>query len=283
MGVAASGTFRIGGELPVHRLGFGAMRVCGPGIWGHPADAEASRGVLRQVVELGVTLVDTADAYGPEVSEYLLAEALHPYAPGLVIATKGGLVRGGPGDWGRDGRPEHLERAVANSLRRLRLEAIDLYQLHAPDPEVPFEASVTALAKAREAGLIRHVGLSNVSVDQLRQARAIVPIATVQNRYNLTDREHEPVLAACEQAGIGFIPWYPLATGKLATGEGVLARVAGKHEATPSQVALAWLLAKSPVMLPIPGTSSPAHLAENCAAADLSLDADDVATLTAMA
>ena len=269
-------TFRIGGDLEVHRLGFGAMRVTGKGIWGHPRDVEGARALLRRVVELGVDLIDTADSYGPEVSEYLLAEALHPYPRGLVIATKGGLVRGGPDDWQRDGRPAHLERALNNSLRRLRLERIDLYQLHAPDEKVPFEDQVGALARAREAGKIRHVGLSNVSVDHIERARRIVPIATVQNRYNLSDRKHETVLRHCEAQGIGFIPWYPIASGDLSGGTGPIAEIAAKHEATPSQVALAWLLARSPVMLPIPGTSSIAHLEENLGASRLRLDDEDL-------
>lgn len=279
MDIGASGTFDVGGDLRVFRMGFGAMRICGPGVWGHPDDPASARRLLAEVVALGVNLIDTADAYGPEVSEYLIAEALHPYPESLVIATKGGLVRGGPSSWETDGRPEHLRRAVANSCRRLRVERIDLYQLHAPDDDVPFEASVMALAEEREAGRIRHVGLSNVSVEQLQLARSIVPIATVQNRFNLVDRSSEAVLDAATEAGVGFIPWYPLATGRLAEEGGVVGQIAARHGATPGQVALAWLLARSPVMLPIPGTSSLEHLQQNCAASELRLDDADLAAL----
>lgn len=278
MSVVGSGTFELGGELAVHRLGFGAMRITGAGVWGHPPDVAQAKALCHRVLELGVDFIDTADSYGPEVSEYLLAEALHPYPQGLVIATKGGMVRGGPGDWRRDGRPTHLEVAIENSLRRLRVDTIDLYQLHAPDPEVPFADSVGALARAKEAGKIRHVGLSNVSVDQLEEARGIVDIASVQNRYNLGYREKEDVLQACEAHGIGYIPWYPLAAGKL---EGLEASIAEQMGATPAQVALAWLLAKASVMLPIPGTSSVAHLEENCAAADLTLAREHIDALEA--
>ena len=269
-----SETFTIGGDLEVRRLGFGAMRITGDGIWGPPDDPEGAKRLLRRVPELGINLIDTADSYGPEVSENLIAEALHPY-DGLVIATKGGLERTGPGEWPRNGRPEHLKQACEGSLRRLRVDQIDLYQLHSPDDDVPYEDSVGALRELQDEGKVRHVGVSNVSVDQLEQARGIVDVATVQNRYNLTDRSSEDVLDACEEAGIGFIPWFPLAVGSLADDGGPLDELAGRHGATAGQVALAWLLARSPVMLPIPGTSSVEHLEENVAAAQLELSADE--------
>ena len=264
-------TFKIGGDLEVRRLGFGAMRITGDGIWGPPDDPEAARNLLRRVVEIGVNLIDTADSYGPEVSENLIADALHPYPDGLVIATKGGMKRTGPGQWPRDGRPEHLREACDGSLSRLKLERIDLYQLHAPDPEVPYEDSIGTLKELQDEGKIHHIGISNVSVEQLGQARELVEVVTVQNRYNLTDRSSEDVLEACEAAGIGFIPWFPLATGSLAAPGGALDEVAHAHDATPGQVALAWLLARSRVMLPIPGTSSVEHLEENMAAEALTL------------
>ena len=270
-----SDTFTIGGDLEVRRLGFGAMRITGDGIWGPPDDPDAARSLLRRVPELGINLIDTADSYGPEVSENLIAEALHPYDDGLVIATKGGLERTGPGEWPRNGRPEHLKQACEGSLRRLRVDRIDLYQLHSPDDDVPYEDSVGALKELQDEGKIRHVGVSNVSVDQLEQARGIVDVVTVQNRYNLTHRSSEDVLDACEEAGIGFIPWFPLAVGSLADDGGPLDDLAGRHGATAGQVALAWLLARSPVMLPIPGTSSVEHLEENVAAAQLELNADE--------
>ncbi len=272
MTTTVSDSFTIGGDLQVRRLGFGAMRITGDGIWGPPDDPDGARALLRRTVELGVDLIDTADSYGPDVSEELIAEALSPYPDGLVIATKGGLRRTGPGEWPRDARPERLKESCEGSLRRLKLDRIDLYQLHAPDPEVPYEDSVGALRELQEEGKIRHIGVSNVSVEQLEQARSLVAVVTVQNRYNLTDRHSEDVLEACERQGIGFIPWFPLATGDLAQPGGPLEEIAGRHGATPSQVALAWLLARSPVMLPIPGTSSVAHLEENWAALDLSLD-----------
>jgi aryl-alcohol dehydrogenase-like predicted oxidoreductase len=281
MGIEGSGTFQLGGHT-LHRLGFGAMRLCGPGVWGHPADRDNPARVLERAVELGIDLIDTSDAYGPEVNEYQLEATLHPY-DGLVVATKGGLVRSGPGEWIPDGRPAHLRRALSNRLRRLGVARITLYQLHAVDPDVPFAESVGALARAKEEGLIEHVELSDVNAAQLEEARGIVEIATVQNRYNLTHRTSQPVLDACEAHGIGFIPWYPLAAGPLAKPDGAAGRIAAAHGATPSQVALAWLLAKSPVMLPIPGTSSVAHLEENCAAADLTLSAADLAALDAAA
>jgi pyridoxine 4-dehydrogenase len=268
-------TFKIGGDLQVRRLGFGAMRITGDGIWGPPEDPDEARRLLRRVVDIGIDLIDTADSYGPEVSENLIAEALHPYGNGLVIATKGGLLRTGPGQWPRDGRPEHLREACEGSLRRLKVEQIDLYQLHAPDSKVPYEDSVGTLKELQDEGKIRHIGVSNVSVEQLEQARALVEVATVQNRYNLTDRSSEDVLEGCEAAGIGFIPWFPLATGSLAEPGGVLEEVAHTHDATPSQIALAWLLARSRVMLPIPGTSSVEHLEENAAAAELTLSDEE--------
>ena len=268
-------TFTIGGDLEVRRLGFGAMRITGDGIWGPPEDPEAARSLLRRVAELGINIIDTADSYGPEVSENLIAEALSPYPDGLVIATKGGLTRTGPGEWPRDGRPEHLREACEGSLRRLKLERIDLYQLHAPDSRVPYEESVGTLKELQDEGKVRHIGISNVSLDQLEQARGIVEVVTVQNRYNLTDRSSEDVLDACEEAGIGFIPWFPLATGSLAEPGGALEEVAHAHDATPGQVALAWLLARSKVMLPIPGTSSAEHLEENVAAEELTLSDEE--------
>jgi pyridoxine 4-dehydrogenase len=272
-------TFAIGGDLGVHRLGFGAMRITGPGIWGPPDDPEEARRLLRRVVELGIDLIDTADSYGPEVSENLIAETLHPYPDGLVIATKGGLLRSGPGQWPRDASPQHLREACEGSLRRLKLDRIDLYQLHSPDNKVPFEESVGTLKALQDEGKVRHVGMSNVSVEELNQARGIVEVVTVQNRYNLEDRDSEDVLEACERAGIGFIPWFPLAVGRLAEPGGPLDRIAAKHDATPAQVALAWLLARSPVMLPIPGTSSVQHLEENLAATQIELSADELAEI----
>jgi pyridoxine 4-dehydrogenase len=277
----AVGTFRLGDGPTVRRLGFGAMRITGQGIWGPPEDRDEARRVLRRAVELGVNLIDTADAYGPEVSEQLIAEALHPYPDDLVIATKGGLVRPGPGQWEPDGRPEHLREACEGSLRRLRLDAIELYQLHRPDPEVPFADSVGALIALRDEGKIRHIGLSNVTVDQLAEALAMTEIVTVQNRYNLVDRDSEDVLEDCTRRGVGFIPWWPLAVGRLARAGGPLDEIAAAHDATPAQVALAWLLHRSPVMLPIPGTSSVEHLEENLAAAQLDLSEDEVQRLGA--
>jgi aryl-alcohol dehydrogenase-like predicted oxidoreductase len=272
---AASGTFTIGGDLPIYRLGFGAMRITGEGVWGEPRDHGEAITVLGRAVGLGVNLIDTADSYGPEVSERLIAEALYPYPDGLVIATKGGLTRPGPYQWPPDGRPEHLRRALEGSLTRLRLDRIDLYQFHRPDPRVPFEESVGALADMRAEGKIRHVGLSNVSTAQLARAQRIVPIVSVQNLYNLTDRRSEDVLDTCERENIGFIPWYPLATGELARSGGALAAIARAHDATPPQIALAWLLRRSPAMLPIPGTSSVAHLEENMRAARIKLSDEE--------
>ena len=269
-------TFTIGGDMEVHRLGFGAMRITGDGIWGPPDDPEEAKRLLRRVVELGIDFIDTADSYGPEVSENLIGEALHPYPDGLVVATKGGLRRTGPGQWPRDARPERLKECCEASLRRLKLDRIDLYQLHSPDPKVPLEDSVGALKELQDEGKIRHVGVSNVTVDQLERARAIVEVVTVQNEYNLEERESEDVLDHCEREGIGFIPWFPLAVGRLAEPGGPLDKIAAAHDAAPGQVALAWLLARSPVMLPIPGTSSMEHLEENLAATRIELSDDEV-------
>jgi aryl-alcohol dehydrogenase-like predicted oxidoreductase len=274
-----SGTFMIGGDLPVHRLGFGAMQITGPGVWGEPADHGAAVAVLRRAVALGIDLVDTADSYGPAVSERLIAEALHPYPAGLVIATKAGFERPGPDEWVENGRPEHLRAACEGSLRRLRLQRIDLFQLHRIDSKVALEDQIGALLDLQREGKIRHIGLSEVSVEQIAAVRRLARVVSVQNRYNLADRGSEDVLAYCTREGLGFIPWYPLATGDLAKPGGALARVAARLGATPAQVALAWLLRKSPVMLPIPGTSKVKHLEENTAAALLELDAAVMAEL----
>ena len=274
---AAAGTIKVG-DLTVNRLGFGAMRVCGPGIWGPPKDRAGALRLLRRAFELGHTFFDTADSYGPDVSEIMIAEALHPYPKELVIGTKGGLVRPSAPRWDRNGRPEHLRKALEGSLKKLKLERIDLYQFHAPDERVPYADSIGALAELQRAGKIRHLGVSNVSVKQLEEARRIVPIVSVQNEYNLEYRKHDGVLAACEKAGIAFLPWYPLGAGA-ALRSAKVKRVAARLEATPSQVALAWLLARSPAMLPIPGTGSLAHLEENAAAAQLQLTKADLAEL----
>src|SRR5256712_2533808 len=283
----ASGTLTIGGDLKVYRLGFGAMRLTGEGIWGPPANKQEAIAVLHRALELGINLIDTADSYGPEVSELLIAEALYPYPKDLVIATKGGLLRPGPGQWVPDGSPKHLREALEGSLRRLRLERIDIYQFHRPDPKVPFEVSVGELAKMRAEGKIRHVGLSNVTIDQLAQAQKIVPIVTVQNHYNLANRESERMSAQqseemidiCARQGIGFIPWFPLATGELARSGGLLDQIAKRHNAKPSQIALAWLLQRSSTMLPIPGTSKVKHLEEDIAAATIKLSQEEFDTL----
>jgi pyridoxine 4-dehydrogenase len=267
----ASGTFRIGGDLTVNRLGFGAMRLTGEGIWGEPRDVEEARRVLRRTIEVGVNFIDTADSYGPEVSERLIGDTLHPYPKDLVIATKGGLVRQGPNQWAPLGRAEYLHQEVELSLRRLRLERIDLYQLHRIDPKIPVEESLGILAKLQKQGKIRHIGLSEVSVKEIEQAREIVDIASVQNRYNIADREHEEVLEYCEQEGLAFIPWFPVSAGKLAKAGGPLDGAAKRYGATVAQLSLGWLLHRSPVMLPIPGTSSVKHLEENTAAAGLKL------------
>ena len=266
------------GDLTVNRMGFGAMRVCGPSVWGPPKDRASAHRVFRRAIELGVNFFDTADSYGPHVDEELIAEALYPYPKGLVIATKGGLLRPRPSAWDPDGRPEHLKRALDGSLKRLRLERIDLYQLHAPDPKVPFADSVGALADDQRAGKIRHIGVSNVSVEQLEEARRIAPIVSVQNEYNLEDRSFEAVLKACERLGIAFLPWYPLAAGSALKLDRVKS-ISRKNKIRPAQVLLAWLLAKSPLMLPIPGTASIAHLEENVAASALNLSQEDIAAL----
>jgi aryl-alcohol dehydrogenase-like predicted oxidoreductase len=277
---AASGTFTIGGDLPVHRLGFGAMRITGAGIWGEPADRHEAIAVLRAALDLGITIIDTADSYGPEVSERLIAEALYPYPSDLVIATKAGLVRSGPNRWEPDGRPEHLQAACEGSLRRLRLERIDLYQLHRVDPKVPLEDQIGTLIELQREGKVRHLGLSNVSVQQIDAVRRMATIVSVQNLYNLTDRESEDVLTYCARENIGFIPWFPLATGDLTEHGGALSQIAQRHNnALPAQIALAWLLAKSAVMLPIPGTSKVQHLEENVAAVRLTLTAADMKEL----
>ena len=281
-GAAAAGTLKIGGDLEVARLGFGAMRLCGPGVWGEPEDAQNVERVLRRAVELGVDFIDTADAYGPGVNERQISSALHPYPEGLVIATKGGYTRQGPGRWRTNGRPRRLREACEESLRRLKVDRIDLYQLHRPDSRVPFEDQVWTLAELREEGKIRHVGLSNVGVGEIEAAMDIVPVASVQNRYNLSRRAQEPVIKACEREGIAFLPWNPLPTGRLVRDGGLLAGISARHEATPAQISLAWLLAKSPVILPIPGTSSVEHLEENVAAARLRLTDEEVRALTAV-
>ena len=266
------------GDLEVRRLGYGAMRITGEGIWGPPADPDAARGLLRRLPELGVNMIDTADSYGPEVSEELIAEALHPY-DGITVATKGGLERSGPGQWPRNGHPEHLKNACEGSLRRLQVETIDLYQLHSPDRKVPYADSVGALKELQDEGKIRNIGVSNVDLEQLEEARSIVDVVSVQNRFNLADRAAEPVLERCEEVGIGFIPWFPLAAGNLAEPGGAAAEIAAAHDARPGQIALAWLLRRSPVMIPIPGTSSIEHLEENLAAAEIELSAEEVGRL----
>jgi pyridoxine 4-dehydrogenase len=276
------GTVAIG-ERRVRRLGYGAMRITGPGVWGPPEDRDEAIAVLRRAVELGVNLIDTADSYGPHVSEELIAEALYPYPDDLLIATKGGLTRTGPGQWPRDGSPKHLREACEGSLRRLRLEAIELYQLHAPDPKVPYEDSVGALKELQDEGKIRNIGVSNVSVEELETARGIVEVVSVQNRFNLVDRSAADVLERSEELGVAFIPWFPLSAGELAKRGGPVDRIASRHDASPGQVALAWLLAHSPVMLPIPGTSSVEHLEENLAAAPIQLSEDEVAELNSAA
>ena len=271
-----AGEFLIGNDLRVTRLGFGAMRITGDGIWGEPADRAEAVGVLRRAVELGINFIDTADSYGPGVSEEIIAEALHPYPTGLVIATKGGFDRPGPNQWVENGKPEHLTAACESSLRRLRLERIDLYQLHRIDPKVPAEDQLGALKDLQAEGKIKHIGLSEVSVAQIEHARKLVPIVTVQNRYSVLDRGAEDVLEYCEQHDIVFIPWFPLAAGQLTGADSPIRRVAAQKNVTPSQVALAWLLARSPVILPIPGTSNVAHVVENVSAARVSLTEEDI-------
>ena len=269
----ASGTFAIGGDLTVNRLGYGAMRITGDGIWGEPRDREGAKKVLRRAVELGVNFIDTADSYGPEVSEQLIGEALAPYAKGVVIATKAGLTRQGPNQWLPVGRPEYLIQQVEMSLRRLKLERLDLWQLHRIDPKVPVEESLGAIKKLQEQGKIRHVGLSEVKPHEIDQARKVVEIVSVQNQYNLSDRQHEDVVEYCTKHKLPFIPWFPMASGKLAKPGGKMDAVAKRHGATVSQLSIAWLLHHSPVMLPIPGTSSIQHLEENIAAASVKLSA----------
>jgi pyridoxine 4-dehydrogenase len=268
---AASGTFSLAGDLPIHRLGFGAMRITGPGVWGEPKDRDEAMRVLKRLPDLGVNFIDTADAYGPEVSENLIAEALHPYPAGLVIATKGGFTRQGPNKWAIVGRPEYLRQCVELSLRRLKLERIELYQLHRIDPQVPVEDSLGELKKMQQEGKIRYVGLSEVSVKEIAQAQKTVPIVSVQNKYNIADRTHETVLQFCEKHNLGFIPWFPMEQGKLNKPGSVLEQAAKSHKATTAQLAIAWLLHHSPAVLPIPGTSSVKHLEENVAAATLKL------------
>jgi pyridoxine 4-dehydrogenase len=268
----ASGTFYLAPDLAVRRLGFGTMRLTGTGVWGEPEDHDEAIAVLRRAADLGITLFDTADSYGPEVAERLVAEALYPYPAGIVIATKAGFQRPGPGRWVEDGRPEHLREACEGSLRRLKLERIDLLQLHRIDPKVPMEDQIGTLVALRDEGKIRYIGLSEVGVAQIEAVRQLTPIVSVQNRYNLVEQRSEDVLTYCTREDIGFIPWFPLATGNLASAGGPLARAAQRLGALPSQIALAWLLKKSPVMLPIPGTSKVAHLEENTAAATITLD-----------
>lgn len=268
---AAAGTFTIGGDLTIHRLGFGAMRLTGEGIWGEPKNPEEAKRVLRRLLDLGVNFIDTADAYGPEVSERLIGETFQPYPKDLVIATKGGLTRQGPNKWLPVGRPEYLQQCVEMSLRRLRRETIDLWQLHRIDPKVPVEESLGVIKDMQKAGKIRHVGLSEVEPAEIQRASKVVPIVSVQNRYNLGDRAHEDTLKYCEQHQIAFIPWFPVGAGKLTQPGGALAQAAKANNVTPAQLALAWLLHRSPVMIPIPGTSSVAHLEENVAAASVKL------------
>jgi pyridoxine 4-dehydrogenase len=275
----ASGEFAIGGDLPVVRLGYGAMQIPGPGVWGEPRDHDEVIRVLRRAIELGVTFIDTADSYGPEVSERLIREALHPYPEDLVIATKAGFMRPGPRRWEMNGNPEYLKAQTENSLGLLGLERIELFQLHRIDPKVPLADQLGALVELQAAGKIGRIGLSEVSVSQIEAARAITPIATVQNRYNLADRGAEPVLDYCEREEIGFIPWFPMATGDLARSDGPLQQNVAEHAVTPAQLALAWLLQRSPVVLPIPGTSTVAHLEENVGAARIKLTPDQVQRL----
>jgi pyridoxine 4-dehydrogenase len=278
--VEQSGTFSIGGDLPVHRLGYGAMQLPGPGVWGPPRDHDEALSVLRRAVELGVDLIDTADSYGPFVADDLIREALHPYPEGLVIATKVGLTRQGPSGWTPVGRPAYLRQQVEVNLRNLGLERIDLLQLHRIDPEVPADDQVGELAALQSEGKIRHIGLSEVTVDQIEAARTVAEIVSVQNRYNLADRAASDVLDHCEREGIAFIPWFPLATGELAGEGSPVARIAKEKGVSPSQLALAWLLHRSPVVLPIPGTSSVAHLEDNVAAAGVSLTYEEMTALT---
>ncbi len=272
---SASGTFTLGGDMPVVRLGYGAMQLTGDGVWGEPKDRDEAIAVLRRAVDLGVTFFDTADSYGPNVSEEIIAEALAPYGHGVVVATKAGLTRTGPGEWIPVGRPAYLKQQVELSLRKLKTDRIDLIQLHRIDPEVPVADQVGALKELQDAGKVRHIGLSEVDVDQLKEAQKTAEIVSVQNLFNLTKRDAEPLLDHCTAEGIGFIPWFPLATGELSKEGSALTELAQQHDATPSQLALAWLLHRSPVMLPIPGTSSVAHVEDNIGAADITLTDDE--------
>jgi pyridoxine 4-dehydrogenase len=274
---AAAGTIDVGGDLTVNRMGFGAMRITGNGVWGDPPDIDRAKATLRRVVELGVTFIDTADSYGPEVSERLIAETLYPYPDDLVIATKGGLVRPGAGRWDEDGRPEHLREACEGSLRRLRLDQIPLYQFHRPDPRVPLAESLGELVRLKDEGKIRHIGISNVSESQLRAAQKVTPIVSVQNRYNAADRKSEAMVDLCEIEELAFLPWAPI---QQAHGNPAVAEAAKRHDASPRQIVLAWLLARSPEMLPIPGSGSPEHVEANVAAASIELDPDEVAAIT---
>ena len=274
---AEAGTIDVGGDLTVNRLGFGAMRITGEGIWGEPPDLGQAKAVIKRAVELGVNFIDTADSYGPYVSETLIAETLHPYPDELVIATKGGLARPGPGRWDADGRPEHLREALEGSLTRLRVERIDLYQFHRPDPKVPLEESIGALAELKDQGKIRHLGISNVTEDQLQRAEKITPIVSVQNRYNVVDRTSESMVDLCEQEELAFLPWAPI---QEADEVDVITHAARNHGYTPRQIVLAWLLARSPQILPIPGSGSPEHVEANIAAASIKLDQDEVAAIT---
>jgi pyridoxine 4-dehydrogenase len=273
----SAGTIDVGGDLTVNRLGFGAMRITGDGIWGQPADRDEAKAVLRRAIELGVTFIDTADSYGPDVSEELIGETLHPYPDDLVIATKGGLERTGPGQWPVNGRPEHLIEACEGSLRRLRLEQIPLYQFHRPDPAVPLEDSIGALVTLKDQGKIRHIGLSNVDEEQLRRAQRLTPIVSIQNRYNVDDRRSEPLIDLCEQEQIVFLPWAPIQN---LDGNRIVRQIAQDHDVTPRQIVLAWLLARSPSILPIPGTGSASHLDDNIAAAAIKLTPAEVASVT---
>ena len=282
MNAAAAGQLVLGADLKVNRLGFGAMRLTGRGVWGDPPDVATAVRVLQRAVRLGVTFIDTADSYGPEVSESLIARALYPYSPDIVIATKGGLVRPAPDAWDRDARPEHLRAACEGSLKRLRRERIDLYQLHAPDPKVPLEDSIGELVRLKSEGKIRHIGVSNVSVRELERCERLTPVVSVQNRYNLEDRHSDRVLAYCESKGTAFLPWAPLGSGRHAQGSGAsraLGKVAERHGITVGQAAIAWLLQRSPVMLPIPGTGSIEHLEQNIAAAAVRLTSQDMQEL----
>ncbi len=274
---AAAGTIDLGGDLTVNRMGFGAMRLTGPGIWGDPPDRERAKAALRRAVELGVNFIDTADSYGPDVSELLIAETLHPYPDELVIATKGGLVRPGPGRWGPDGRPEHLRQACEGSLKRLKLDRIPLYQFHRPDPKVPIADSIGALAELKDAGKIRHIGVSNMSEAQLHEAQQITPIVSIENRYNASDRSSESVVDLCEQEQLVFLPWAPI---QEADRNRAVSDAAASHGISPHQVVLAWLLARSPQILPIPGSGSPDHVEANIAAAGIRLSPDEVAAIT---